>query len=78
MLAPPIQNYILLLSFVSFLFVSCQSKLIQNNRKITPPAFHAQELKGATYVGMSTCATCHDKQNQQFKKKKKNHNKKKS
>ena len=65
--------------FAFFFFViSCQSTQVkqadkkqvpkvQELRIIEQPAFHAQKLKGATYVGLSTCTTCHEKQAQHFK-----------
>ncbi|HLD73528.1 MAG TPA: cytochrome c3 family protein [Bdellovibrionota bacterium] len=61
-----------------FVVISCQSTQVKQADKkqelkvqelkvIEQPAFHAQKLKGATYVGVSTCTTCHEKQAQHFK-----------
>ncbi|MBI2608743.1 MAG: hypothetical protein HYW47_03990 [Deltaproteobacteria bacterium] len=38
-----------------------------NLKIIEQPAFHSQKLKGATYVGVSTCTLCHENQAQHFK-----------
>lgn len=51
---------------VAFIFVFCSAFLLSAVR-IEAATGKAANLKGATYVGTQTCATCHEKEYKEFK-----------